>query len=190
MEKWHQCTITASNFKRVVSCSTGHKGLLKSMFDGVSLDHVKAVAHGQRHDADGVEAYKATKRSRNEDVAVHPCGLVLHTQYRFLGASPDGLVLDNSSSPRLGLLEVKCPQAAFKKSLSVTEACSDPSFCCELVDGTPSLRGNHAYYFQVQGQMAISGVKWCDFFVWIGLSSHLERIYATDSFGSKPFYQD
>ena len=57
-KKWHQCTITASNFKRVVSCSTVHKGLLKSMFDGVSLDHVKAVAHGQRHEADGVEAYK------------------------------------------------------------------------------------------------------------------------------------
>ena len=62
--------------------------------------------------------------------------------------------------------------------MSVTEACSDPSFCCELVGGTPSLRGNHAYYFQVQGQMAISGVKWCDFFFWIGLSSHSESIYA------------
>ena len=31
VEKWRQCTITASNLKRVVSCSTGHKGLLKSM---------------------------------------------------------------------------------------------------------------------------------------------------------------
>ena len=93
------------------------------------MDHIKAVAHGLRHEADGVEAYKAAKRSRNEGVAIRRCGLVLRTQNRFLGASPDGLVLDNSSSPRLGLLEVKGPQAAFKKSLSVTEAFIDQSFC-------------------------------------------------------------
>ena len=154
------------------------------------MDHVKAVAHGLRHEADGVEAYKAAKRSRNEDVAVRLSGLVLHSQYRFLGASPDGLVLDNISSPRLGLLEGKCPQAAFKKSLSVTEAFIDQSFCCDLVGGTPSLRCNHGYYFQVQGKMAISGGKGCDFSS--GLAClHIRTVsMLTESFGSKPFKQD
>ena len=34
------------------------------------------------------------------------------------------------------------------------------------------------YYFQVQGQLAITGKKWCDFVVWtLKQPMYVERIY-------------
>ena len=174
----HQYTITSSNFKRVLKCKTGQDGLLKLMFDGAPLGNVQAIAHGQQYEQQAISAYKAAKSKDDQPVQVRSCGLVLHLKYKFLGASPDGLVFDEKARPRFGLLEVKCPYTAFIKSLSVEQACTDPSFCCEMVGGKPALRSNHAYFYQMQGQMAITGAKWCDFFVWLGQSWHLERIYA------------
>ena len=106
---------------------------------------------------------KKTKSEKGQAVHVRACGLVLYPQYRFLGASPDGLVLDVSSQPSVGLLEVKCSCSAFSKSMSMEKACANSSFCCQLVDRKPSLRHTDAYYFQVQGQLAITGAKWWDF---------------------------
>ena len=42
----------------------------------------------------------------------------------------------------------------------------DPSFCVSLEDGKPMLKTNHDYYFQIQGQMAVTGIHICDFVVW------------------------
>ena len=48
------------------------------------------------------------------------CGLVLDTDHRYLGASPDGKVFDATAIPRFGLLEVKCPFVALERSLSLS----------------------------------------------------------------------
>lgn len=57
------------------------------------------------------------------------------------------------------------------------EACEDSKFCCRLEDGEAVLKTDHEYYFQIQGQMAITGHNWCDFVVWFGPNKvHLQRI--------------
>ena len=33
----------------------------------------------------------------------------------------------------------------------------DASFCCVLENGSPRLKRNHEYYYQVQGQLAVTG---------------------------------
>ena len=40
------------------------------------------------------------------------------------------------------------------------------SFPCENVAGSLCLKKYHNYYFQVQGQLAITHAKWCDFMVY------------------------
>ena len=63
-------------------------------------------------------------------------------------------------------MEVKCP---FKHhGQTVEEACKDETFCCTLVDGCMKLKQDHSYYLQVQGQLASTGLHWCDFVVWLG----------------------
>ena len=61
------------------------------------------------------------------------------------------------------------------------EACQDPNFPCAMINGVPRLKRDHkqGYYAQVQGQLALSGLPWCDFVVYLYGSHSLcvERIY-------------
>jgi len=56
------------------------------------------------------------------------------------------------------------------------DACQDPDFFCEDVNGYCKLKQNHAYYIQVQGQMGVSGASWCNFIVYTKKGISAERI--------------
>ena len=46
----------------------------------------------------------------------------------------------------------------------------DNSFCLCLADGVPTIKKKkHEYFYQVQGQMAMTGIHTCDFMVWTPL---------------------
>ena len=76
------------------------------------------------------------------------CGLVLQTLFKFLGASPDGLVYDASADEKFGLLEVKCPYLPFTERFTIEDACKEPSFGCELLGGVVRLKRQHAFKFK------------------------------------------
>ena len=46
------------------------------------------------------------------------------------------------------------------------------------VDGSLYLPSDHVYYLQVQEQIAIVGVEWCDFVVYSGGGIVVDRILA------------
>lgn len=46
-----------------------------------------------------------------------------------------------------------------------------------MADGTFKLKTSHAYFWQVQGQLLITGLKWCDF-VWAEEDYFVERVQA------------
>ena len=46
-----------------------------------------------------------------------------------------------------------------------------------MKDNFPTLKRNHKYYFQVQGQMGITGAKWCDFVTYTFKGMVIQRIY-------------
>ena len=56
------------------------------------------------------------------------------------------------------------------------------SFYCQCVNGVVRLKREHntGYFAQVQGQLALSGLSWCDFVVYVYLtgsrSMNVERI--------------
>ena len=180
-KRYHSFTLTASNFKKVVVSKKWSDSLVTSLFTSSDLGYVAAIKHGQEHELDALVAYRAMMAETGCEVHVQECGLVLHTLYKFLGASPDGLVYDKSAN-QFGLLEIKCPHRPYMNGLSVQEACLLPDFCCQLVDGVARLKPTHAYYFQVQGQLAITKATWCDFVIWIGHSLNVERIVFDEEF--------
>ncbi len=73
------------------------------------------------------------------DVEVVETGFVLHPTIADLGASPDGLVLDD------GLVEIKCPSTATHIETLLSET-------------IPA-----KYVTQMQVQMACTGRAWCEF---------------------------
>ena len=72
------------------------------------------------------------------------------------------LILDASITLDLPRLNVQKPNIM----LPLLEACEDPTFCCEAVNGQCRLKRDHAYFAQVQGQMGVTGASWYDFIVY------------------------
>lgn len=97
-------------------------------------------------DFDPVAAAQYTEITGNQ---VYMCGFVINPNTSHLGTAPDRKVLQSSYDISYGLLEIKCPDQYLQKHNG----------------DTYSLKRNHEYYYQVIGQMRISGMLWCDFFV-------------------------
>ena len=70
----------------------------------------------------------------------------------FIGATPDGLLGSDA------VVEIKCPHSARDNVISTKSV----PYLCELL-GELFLNKNHDYYFQVQGQMFVSGRTRCIF---------------------------
>lgn len=111
------------------------------------------------------------------------CGLYI-SRRGFLAASPDGVVY-NDSTP-IGLIEIKCPYS--ERNSLIFDACKKSSFFCEQIASEIHLKKTHNYYHQVQGQMAILELPWCDFIVWTLCDIHIERIYFDQSFWNDKCY--
>ena len=111
----------------------------------------------------------------------------------FLAASPDRLVYDEDEN-LLGIIEIKCPFSA--RNTTVSDACSQNTFFCAKDNkDNICLRKKHNYYYQIQGQLAILKVDWCDFIMWTLKDFNVERIYFDSEFWTtkclpplKPFY--
>ncbi|KAH9372806.1 hypothetical protein HPB48_001322 [Haemaphysalis longicornis] len=149
--------LTASSFKTICSC-TKPVGLLKTLLYLSDRAVSEVMVDGRDHEKDAVAAYVSLMRSMDVEVEVFETGLHVHKQHPYLVASPHRLV---SIDGREGLLDVKCLPS--KKGMTVEDACKDRKFCCALKDGGASLKTNHEYYYQVQGQMAVTGHMWCEF---------------------------
>ncbi|XP_040066913.1 uncharacterized protein LOC115328755 [Ixodes scapularis] len=183
--RWHEerrGRITASVFSKVIKCVKPEylvKGILYPSPDSAS----EAMRYGRMHESDAVAAYEQLMGAQVDCLEVHETGLHIHPVYSFVAASPDRIVIKDGEE---GLLEVKCPSS--KVGLTPLEACKqDKKFCCEEVGGEIRLKKRHAYYYQVQGQMAVTGHKWCDFVVWtnnktVARSTHTETIFFDKKF--------
>jgi len=87
--------------------------------------------------------------------------------------------------PVTGCLEVKCPFVCSRKSF--IEASSEvPSFCLENSNGRFQLKIKHQYIYQVQIQMFITHLFWCNFVVWSPSKEILvERIDFNEKFTTR-----
>lgn len=94
-------------------------------------------------------------------------GLFVNPKAPHLGASPDGLV--HCECCGNGILEIKCPYSA-REGLPASASYIEES------EGIFKLSKKHKYYYQIQGQMAVLELLYCDFVCWTPHGVHLERI--------------
>ncbi|KAM7289206.1 uncharacterized protein ISCGN_029337 [Ixodes scapularis] len=192
--RWHKervGRVTASQFAAAVRCKKPDY-LLKRMLYPKPGAVSEAMAYGREHEPDAVASYVQLLTLADIEVEVRETGLHLHPQYNFIGASPDRIVTVAGDE---GLLEVKCPLS--QKGKTVLEAAKLKNFCCEVVGLEVRLKRKHPYFFQVQGQMAVTGHKWCHFVIWTedledteskGMT-HIETIDFDESSLMKKYYQ-
>lgn len=109
---------------------------------------------------------------------VKETGLWVNPRYPGLGASPDGIIFDKNTKT-YGILEIKCPYVlkdlhpneVEKLSLQQQHGC-----CVFLSNNQLTIKKSHKYYSQIQMQMAICDMKWCDFVIWTHKGIHIERL--------------
>ena len=143
---------------------------------------VAALDWGRSHEDTAREAYM-NSNTGGDTYHIDRTGIHICTEHPWLAASPDGLVEDPSEveGRNQGILEIKCPYSA--RTLTPEAACQELNrFCSNLVDGRVSLKKTHNYYFQVQGQLAITQRPWCDFCIWTPHGISVERITRDNAF--------
>ena len=105
----------------------------------------------------------------------------------YLGATPDGKVFDPSVESPYVLLEIKCPYS--KRDCTLEQAASDSVFYSERKGEVFCLKQEHkcGYYAQIQGQLALTGPKWCDFCVYLSEANEIcvDRIYFDNKYWSQ-----
>ena len=162
--------VTASRFGDVLLRRSLHtESFIKSFFEVKDYASLPTpLSHGCHNEGKARNIYAA-----QTGFTTQICGLVVNPSLPWLCASPDAVAIDPSESS-VGLLEIKCP---YTHQLStVEEATSDPNFFAEMHNGKVTLKHSHKHFYQVQGQMALAKVQWCDFIIYTFKNHTVERI--------------
>ena len=96
-------------------------------------------------------------------------GMWINTEVPFLGASPDGLILNNFGSA-IGIVEIKCLKIL--KNISVSDLLTQiekkqvsstvlSRQCFGVHENKLMLKEGHVYYYQIQ--LLTTGLSFCDF---------------------------
>ncbi|SMN01597.1 hypothetical protein SPONL_2142 [uncultured Candidatus Thioglobus sp.] len=187
-EMWYKLRslrLTSSNFGRICKRRSNHDTLARELLSSKKkLYNSKfmplPLKWGKDHEPLAYVKYAQQLAVSSPMLKVATSGLWIDLNMGWLACSPDGLVRGQDKT-LIGLLEIKSPYTA--RDMTVREACEKiPSFYCKVTDSGIELQHNHNYYFQVQGQLAITGASWCDFCVYTSLGIEVERIFPDQSF--------
>ena len=188
--------ITASNMGAVCKRKKDEPDNLVITLRGYrpQLTGIKSVNHGRKYENQALKSYKKKHNTFCKgNIELQEKGLIINPRYPFLGASIDGKVICDVCGN--GIVEVKCPYGSEDqtkhpwRNMSPEECAQYPNFFCELKNHAMSLKKDHNYMYQVQGQMAICQVKWVDFVVWTKKGLNFERIDFDDLFWSRQMYE-
>lgn len=160
--------LTASNFGLIIKRKKVTEKFLDTILHPKEFSSA-ATSYGKNHEKKAIQKY--INKTGNH---VHDCGFVINWKFPFMGASPDSKVCEDGAT---GILEVKCPYSA--RDITVREACSNPSFYMDFDNDTQvyRLKPEHNYYYQVQGQLMVTGVEYCDFVVFTKKDIVVKRIF-------------
>lgn len=170
--------LTSSNFGLVCKRKTGinQKNFVNTLLTNKDLSNVTSINYGKTNEDKAADKYVDYMKASGNTVIISESGVIVSKKMQWLAASPDRKVIDKD----YGLMEIKCPYAF--KNLTPEEACKEPTFYCGLLNGKPKLQRNHSYYYQIQGQLGICGLKWCDFVCFFQKGLIIERIQFDEYF--------
>ncbi|KAI7813147.1 uncharacterized protein LOC130548466 [Triplophysa rosa] len=167
---WHlfrRGRLTASNFGDVLMSKDVTAVVNKVLGKQPSLEGHPAIDWGIENESKAIQKFiDETQREVQES------GLWLSLS-GVLGASPDGLV--GSSE----ILEVKCPYNA--REMTIEDAVKMQRFYVSKEGDTYSLRRDHRYWHQVQGQLHLTERQTCYFVVWTTKDSVIIPISRDDT---------
>lgn len=170
-EKWHlerEGRLTASNFGTILKRKKITEEFVQAIYYPKPLSS-KALSYGIANEPKAKQLYKEKYPSRH----VHDAGLMLQPELQFLGATPDAIICDDGKT---GLLEIKCPYGS--RDMTIEEAAStNKDFYVIKIGQDIEISKIHNCYYQIQGQLLLSGLDFCDFVIYTRVDLYIERVY-------------
>lgn len=159
--------IQSSMFGRVckATAATNFANLAASLtkYNNVTSN---AIKHGVKYEATAVQKFEEMNK-----ISTIESGIVVARSHPYLACSPDRLLGDDA------LLEVKCPFSS--RDQLITPVTVPYLVSC---DEGLQLDRNHAYYYQIQGQLFCTGRSYCKFVVYTFEDIKVIRIDRNDEF--------
>ena len=155
--------ITASNLhevshQRSETQQTGKNSLLNKLMNYTSSVNTPALNYGRQNESRARKLYQQNSEQHHNCFVIKTTGLHVRSDLPFIGASPDALI--ECKCHGKGLLEIKCPRK-YRDGLKDWE--KDKTF---PINADKTIKTNHKYYSQIQGQMLVLDRYYCDLFIW------------------------
>lgn len=180
---WHlhrKCRITGTSVHDVLHRrpSLNPSKLIKKIcgYGSNSISHLPSVSWGSEHEDVAIEKYVDGHKPHHCKFTFRRVGFLIDSDNVYIGASADGIV--NCECCGTGVVEVKCPHK-HRNVDPLDAAATDKEFC---LTAAGDLKITHKYYSQVQLQMHVHKVQYCDFVVFTSISVHVCRILRDDNF--------
>ena len=166
--------ITASIVYQVLHTNNDQpsSSLLKQICTGHNKVNTAPLEWGRKNEDTARSSYSVKQKTFHTWFSCTPVGLVVNPKYPHLGASPDGWV--NCDCCGGGVVEIKCP---YNYRFTHPDCISDSNFYLQRFSDP-----RHKYYYQVQMQLSICEVNYCDFVVWTLAGMATIRVYRNEAF--------
>lgn len=138
--------------------------ILKLILDKNYSFSTLAMEYGKEREHLARNLYSTDCASKHDDVKIELSGLIINKELPHLGASPDAIVQCRCCGK--GLVEIKSPYKY--KNQTIEDITNDKRYHLIKDDqGEFKLKRTSNWYFQIQSQMAISNLQWCDFVLYL-----------------------
>lgn len=160
--------MTASEFGKILKRKKNSDSFIQSTYYPKPFT-ATATSYGSANESKAKQLYQESYPERH----VHSSGLLLQPDLPFLGATPDAIICDNGKT---GLLEVKCPFAARDMTVAEAAIAIKDFYVCK--DGEEMhISERHDCFYQIQGQLLLSGLDFCDFVLFTRRDIYIERVH-------------
>ena len=156
--------------KRITASKFGQLAKRQSNFDNLVRQinpsrHVVTAPIQRGLDLEPRAAFIYASVANQNQVNLFPSGLAINPKCPWVGCTPDRKVFDLNAEKQglspFSLLEIKVVKEGATDFANVAYLTKDRD------SNVLKLKRNHDYYYQVQCQMALTGLGWCDFISYI-----------------------
>ena len=146
---------------------------IQNVFNKSKFNQTKYMTEGLINEDFACQKYL----DENQYFKAYKCGFCRNVGFPCVGASPDRVVYDFNLGAYI-LLEIKTLSKAKELKLGIRDAILQKrcTFLHINKEGKIQLKIKSNHYIQIQGQLAITGLEFCDLIVDSGVDHYIERV--------------